>query len=288
MLTIQMLSDMCCPVCHTVELDVGIRNQVDNKIIEGDLHCEKCKQTYPIHMGIPDLIPQNMLTSVEWKMWQDHLEGFQERREQRIKNPDSWVARLGKQSRAKKSFAKFVGYIEGKVLDLGCGPGKFRFHLGDKMEYYGLDPVVLPEVEDFPFVRALSEYIPFKDDTFSHLVVIAALDHFRDLDAFFKEATRVLKPAGKLHLVQSIHGIKGPLSAVKMLAHWVKDTLEERTAEIKHPEAPHHMTEFTTSVLYETLNKYFILEEVSEYNDKWYSPTKMFLKLAPKVPATST
>lgn len=282
MLTMEMLSDMCCPVCHTKELRVSIKNQESNKIIGGDLRCEKCNQTYPIDGSTPNLIPQNMLTSAEWMMWQDHLQGLQERREQRIKNPNSWVARLGRKSRVKSSnFAEFTGITEGKVLDLGCGPGKFRFQLGNNVEYYGLDPIVLPDVEDFPFVRALSEYIPFKDNTFSHLVVLAALDHFKDLDAFSKEATRVLKPAGKVHIVQSIHEIKGPISAVKMLAHEVKDMLEDRATKVKNPEAPKHITEFSTSALHKILSKYFTIEATSEYNYRWYSPTKMFLRLSP-------
>lgn len=283
MLTIAMLSDMSCPICPSAKLKAKIEKQQGNKIIEGELICEETGERFPVHSGIPNLIPESKLSSSEWKMWQDHLEGFQERRMQRIREPHRQVNQWGKKSKPQSRFSEFANITDGKVLDLGCGPGKFRFHLDQKhVQYYGLDPVVLPEVEDFSFVRALSEYLPFKDNTFSHLVVIAALDHFKDLEAFFKEAMRVLKPQGKLHIVQSIHELRGPLSAVKMFSHWVKDSLEDRATKIKNPNAPKHITEFSSSSLATTLAKYFVVEAMDKYSHKWYSPTKLFLSLSPK------
>ena len=168
------------------------------------------------------------------------------------------------------------------MLDVGCGPGKLRAHFGNPVVYYGLDPIVLPEVDGFPFTQALSESMPFKSRSFSHVVAIAALDHFKDLDAFFREAIRVLKPNGRLHLVQSIHELRNPLSAVKMLGHWLKDTLEDRTTKTKNPAAPKHFTEFTTSSLRETLTKHFVIEALDQYSFRWYSPTKLLVTLTPR------
>ena len=165
---------------------------------------------------------------------------------------------------------------------MGCGPGKLRAYFGPQVEYYGLDPIVLPEVEGFPFVQALSEYIPFKSQIFAHVVAVAALDHFKDLEAFFRETMRVLKPNGKLHLVQSVHELRSPLSAVKMLGHWLKDTLEDRLTRTKHAEAQKHLSEFTTSSLHETLAKHFVVEAIEHYNVRWYAPTKLLLTLTPR------
>ena len=282
MLTIEMLSDLRCPVCSTGQLRVKIEKQEDNKIVEGRLICDKSGEIFPVRSGIPNLIPMTKMASAEWRMWQDHLDGFQERRKQRAENPERLAAKMGKKSQPQRKFAEFTRIHRGKILDIGCGPGKFRFYFDrNVVTYYGLDPIVLPEVENFPFVRALSEYIPFKDSTFSHMIIISALDHFKDLDMFSKEALRVLKPDGKLHIIQSIHEIKGLMSAVKMLTHQLKDLLEDRATKVNSPKAPKHISEFSTSSLQACLTSYFSVEAVNTYHYRWYSPTKLFLTLSP-------
>lgn len=285
MITLKMLSDMCCPVCRSGELKADIARQENGKIIEAELVCSLKGESYAVRSGVANFIPPSLLSDAQWKMWQDHLLGFQERRDERIREPHRQVHAFGKKSRsrhAKSKFAEFAGIREGKVLDLGCGPGKFRSHLNENVEYYGIDPLPLPEVAEFPFACALSEYIPFKDGTFSHLVVIDAMDHFKDLDAFFKEALRILKPSGKFHLIQGIHDVKGPVSAVKVFTHWVKDSLEDRATKIKNPDAPKHITEFTSASLQEFMNRYFSIDAARSYNEKWYSPTKLFLSMSPR------
>lgn len=52
-----------------------------------------------------------------------------------------------------------------------------------------------PEVE---FFTGLAEKIPFQDNSFSHLISIEAASHFSSMTDFFYEASRVLKPDGKL------------------------------------------------------------------------------------------
>lgn len=113
--------------------------QENGKIIEGELVCSLEGESYPVRVGVANFIPPALLSDAEWKMWQDHLLGFQERREERIREPQRQVHAFGKKSRskhAKSKFAEFAGIRDGKVLDLGCGPGKFRFHLKENVEYY--------------------------------------------------------------------------------------------------------------------------------------------------------
>jgi uncharacterized protein len=53
----RLLDILCCPVCKgDLLLSVGEEN--DEEIIEGVLVCERCDVTYPIHEGIPNLLPQ--------------------------------------------------------------------------------------------------------------------------------------------------------------------------------------------------------------------------------------
>jgi SAM-dependent methyltransferase len=191
--------------------------------------------------------------------------------------------RVAARSQPQPSFSKFIGIDEGTVLDVGCGPGKFRFQLDpSKVRYVGLDPIALPGVGEFPFVQGLAEYLPFKDRTFTDIVVLAALDHFRDLDRFLSEARRVLVETGRLHIMQSIHEVKGPVSAVKVVVHKVKDALEEGLSTRHGREVPKHLTEFTSGSLVERVGRAFDVVSTETYSATWYSPDKRFLSFVPR------
>lgn len=47
---------LCCPVCKG-DLALETTRAEGTEIIEGMLRCQKCKNTYPIQDGIPDLLP---------------------------------------------------------------------------------------------------------------------------------------------------------------------------------------------------------------------------------------
>jgi SAM-dependent methyltransferase len=218
-----------CPTCRTGELALPPELENEEQVDEGELRCRQCGSSYPIRFGSPTLLPHGELYTEDWQVWKAHLEKFQARREDRIAHPERVAARWGTRSKPNKPFAEFIDIREGKVLDIGCGPGKFRFALDAvTVEYFGLDPVALPEASDFRLVRGLAEYFPFADGEFTDVVVLAALDHFRDPARFFLEAQRVLRPDGRLHILQSVHDARGPVSLVRLLAHKVKDALEDR------------------------------------------------------------
>lgn len=280
MITIDMLQILCCPSCKTSELEAEIKEQKNDQIQEGELICRNCGISYSVAKGIAHLAAENMMVGEEWDIWRDHLLGLQERREERIENPERLLHRLGKGPNLKKKFSEFIGPIEGNVLDVGCGPGKFKRQLKG-VNYFGLDPIVLPETAGFPFVHSMAEHIPFKNNTFSHIFAINVLDHLRDLDAFYKEVARVLDKKGQLHIVQHVHDVTGPITAFKYLAHEVKDKLEDKKTTVENPDTPKHITEFTTSSLDKSFGDYFNVVSTLNYSYKWYSPNKLFLTLAP-------
>jgi uncharacterized protein YbaR (Trm112 family) len=53
----RLLDILCCPVCK-MDLELTVRDENDEEILEGDLTCTVCGVTYPIHQGIPDLLPR--------------------------------------------------------------------------------------------------------------------------------------------------------------------------------------------------------------------------------------
>jgi len=97
-----------------------------------------------------------------------------------------------------------------RVLDLACGTGLITFPLqrfiGESGLVVGLDPsisMLQPAVgrkhhdrSPVEFVRAVGEYMPFRDRIFDYETVGLALRNFGDKEMMFKEARRTLADAG--------------------------------------------------------------------------------------------
>jgi uncharacterized protein len=52
-----LMDILCCPVCKG-DLSLNVEKEDEKEIIEGQLSCAVCKVNYPIHEGIPNLLPQ--------------------------------------------------------------------------------------------------------------------------------------------------------------------------------------------------------------------------------------
>ena len=52
-----MIDILCCPTCKA-DLDLKIEKEKDDEIVKGLFTCKKCKKTYPIYDGIPNLLPK--------------------------------------------------------------------------------------------------------------------------------------------------------------------------------------------------------------------------------------
>ena len=81
MITTEMATLLACPTCRGSGLRLETREVDDGRILEGDLTCESCGKLYPIRKGIPDLMPQGVMSSAEWQVWQQHLDNFEARGE---------------------------------------------------------------------------------------------------------------------------------------------------------------------------------------------------------------
>ena len=134
-------------------------------------------------------------------LWREHLDAFHERRRAPVaaeaEQTEKWY-------RLQKSFFDAIDVRPGNLLDVGCGDGFDRLALSPDVTYFGLDPIPTGDPSTFRYVRAVAKYFPFREGTFSTVVVKAALDHFNDVEQFFVEAKRVLDRDGHLHLFQRV------------------------------------------------------------------------------------
>jgi SAM-dependent methyltransferase len=85
-----------------------------------------------------------------------------------------------------------------RVLDVGCGGGRLTARLGA----VGIDPCPPSRPRVAPLARAVAAALPFADATFDAVVSSCSIKHWPDRHAGMAECRRVLRPGGRLIVVE--------------------------------------------------------------------------------------
>ncbi|MBK9265214.1 MAG: radical SAM protein [Polyangiaceae bacterium] len=137
--------------------------------------------------------------------------------------------------------------LSGRVLDLGCGEGRYLETLAKRAEtnaidYVGLDPdpaslSVLGSRYPFArFVTANAEELPDDIGTFDHVLALRSVNHFKDPARVFDGAIARLRPGGTLLLVDNVafglvrsrkHASRAESSTTNRLEHFRNDDAEK-------------------------------------------------------------
>ena len=95
-------------------------------------------------------------------------------------------------------------FIDGKLLELGCGEGRGVELLASLADsYVGIDKIgavidhLSERYPDYAFITGVFPPFPFEDDSFDTIVTFQVIEHVKDDVGFLKEIHRVLKPGGK-------------------------------------------------------------------------------------------
>ena len=143
-----------------------------------------------------------------------------------------------------------------RLLDVATGTGQVARAavriLRDASSVVGLDPSIgmlreARKVHSGPLVRARAEAMPLRDESFDMLTMGFALRHVATLETAFAEYRRVLKPGGRLLLLE----VSRPRSAVQRWAirlyfQRVLPTLSRLATS--SPEAPLLMTYYWDTI----------------------------------------
>ena len=165
--------------------------------LEGET-CTGCGRSYGLISEVPDMTPVPPPTGdvrKRWRLWEE-LQTNGERAYE-FDPPSS----LSVQDRADiKAFARF-SELEGRVLDVGCGPQVLpSYAAGFGGELLGIDPLIGAQPREFGFVKGLAEYLPFPDDSFDRVLFATSIDHFLSPMRAVRDAARVLRPGGALSI----------------------------------------------------------------------------------------
>jgi 2-polyprenyl-6-hydroxyphenyl methylase/3-demethylubiquinone-9 3-methyltransferase len=96
-----------------------------------------------------------------------------------------------------------------RVLDLGCGKGRFAAHFqsaGAEVVGVDLSSAMLAHASGLDRVRASARRLPFADQTFDAVVAVEVLEHVGAVEPVLLEARRVLRPGGRVAIVDKNAG----------------------------------------------------------------------------------
>lgn len=90
-----------------------------------------------------------------------------------------------------------------RILDIGCHRGEFLNYLGPRIvDSVGIDPLA-PELntDNYRLIASkLEDYTGFETNSFDVVVLLATLEHIRNVDEVAFECARLLKPQGRVVL----------------------------------------------------------------------------------------
>lgn len=215
-----LLDVIKCPVCGLSEFDLHITKENNIEIRSGYIECYGCQQQFEITEGILNLLVNPTKEIIdEQKGWAELVNAVENTEELMLSLPDG----IGEHKSAWASMAVNFHYMwsqlqltgQERVLDLGsgrCWATRYFSHKG--CQAVGLDIILTKYVglltsdiyinhENIYFDRILGDMnnTPFQGESFDIIFMAATMHHSSDLGATMKQVESLLKPGGKLVLI---------------------------------------------------------------------------------------
>jgi SAM-dependent methyltransferase len=166
----------------------------EDRLVQTDatLACVSCLAGYPITDGrFPDFLTEADRRALEAELafWASHFEGV-EYEDESDASYREWVDGIG-------------STFQHDVIELGCGSGALLKRLPARLRV-GLEPAVslLRPSHGFFGVIGTAHLLPFRTASFDVVVYKHALHHVQDKRRGFDEAARILRPGGKLVIIE--------------------------------------------------------------------------------------
>jgi ubiquinone/menaquinone biosynthesis C-methylase UbiE len=112
---------------------------------------------------------------------------------------DDWFVRNESAYRSELAAVKAFLPPGGRGLEIGMGTGRFAAPLGIEV---GVEPAramaAIAKKRGIKVLEAYAEELPFEDESFDFILMVTVLCFLADPFRALREATRVLKPQGRL------------------------------------------------------------------------------------------
>jgi len=126
-----------------------------------------------------------------------------------------------------------------KILDMGCGTGKFAIYLREETgcEVIGIDPVrekiekARRRSSSVTFEVQSAEELVFPNHTFDIVVSLKVLHEIPDYMKALKESNRVLKGGGKIFIIDWVAGAARTGNHAHALRYFSPERLQEALSE---------------------------------------------------------
>lgn len=195
-----LLDYLACPDCRG-----DIEGDFESELEEGELHCAECQRRFPVHRGVPELLPTEanhaaLQVAAEFaEQWKRYDEKREEYRQQFL----DWIAPVQPE------------FFKGKVvLDGGCGKGRHllasatfepELVIGvDLGEAIYVAREATRNQENVQVVRGDMLCLPFKEGVFDYGYSVGVLHHLPDPQGGFNSVVKALKPGG--HVSAWVYG----------------------------------------------------------------------------------
>lgn len=156
-----------------------------------------------------------------YELWETNALGYKQ---------NEYLAEI---ERDRPTYEKFR--MDGNILDVGGGVGTVREFLNAEVNFLSIDPFInapfgVPDQKrsayrcldrKLNFISGMAEFLPVQSGTFDWVHMRSMLDHVQVPDLAIMEASRVLRPGGRL-LVGLF--VVSPVS--KLSTAWAKDRIK--------------------------------------------------------------
>ena len=155
----------------------------------------------------------------------------------------------------KSSVRKFSVELSGVCLDVGCGSMPYKQFFNQCQSYVGLEyesDIAKKSFSPDFFYDGVT--FPFESDSFDSLVSFEVMEHVDDIEVFFSEIVRVLKPGGKIIVSVPFCWVEHekPNDYRRFTKIGLEKYLEKKGFEIEYSRK-------TTGALYTTLVNFVII-----------------------------
>ena len=225
--TARELGIYACPVCKRLLL-----------VEDGLLRCLSCSHTYPVSEGIPDFILEELSQSADPGLRRMRfIDRMARLYETRLWYPiilDIYGGfRSPSLAQLINTISQKVQSIQGRVLDIACGPGTYgRRVASPSKKVFGIDVslgmlrqgaayTAKEGIPNMHFARARVEALPFQDALFDATLCCGSLHLFAATVVALREMARVMKPGAILAVFTFTAG-RGGILKYRRVREWFR------------------------------------------------------------------